>query len=59
VTLVIDGEVRPVLARLKIPVVTPVTGSLNVTVQVTLDALVGLAEPRTIEVTVGAVLSIV
>ena len=50
---------RPPGTRLKALAETPVTDSLKVTVQVTLDALVGLVLPRMIEVTVGAVLSIV
>src|SRR5205814_2176116 len=48
------GVVRPVFARLKSAVLTPVTLSLNVTVHWTLAAFVGLV-PSVIDETVGAV----
>src|SRR5215218_4089527 len=57
VTLVIDGDVRPEFASAKSAASTPVTLSLNVTVQLTLDAFVGLEPARLIETTVGAVAS--
>jgi hypothetical protein len=41
----------------KLPVATPVTGSLNVTVHCTLDALVELEPTRAMDETVGAVVS--
>ena len=53
------GDVRPPLTRVKLALATPVTDSLNVTVQLTVAALVGLEAFATIEVTVGADLSIV
>ncbi len=49
---VIDGAVRPPLTSAKLPFATPVTDSLNVTVQETLVAFVGDAPARVI-VTVG------
>jgi len=56
---VIDGIApTPNRRRLKFPAPTPVTGSLNVTVQETLDAFVGLGSPSVIELTVGAVVSL-
>src|SRR5438132_1627876 len=56
VTPVMLGVVSPLFARPKSPVPTPVTFSLNVTVQLTVVALVGLV-PVTIEETVGGVVS--
>ena len=53
------GVVRPVFTRVKSAILTPVTISLNVTVHETLVAFVGLEVTRTIEDTVGTVLSIV
>jgi len=59
-TLVIEApEMLPVAVRAKSPASTPVTASEKVTVKFTLAALVGLASARKMEVTVGAVLSIV
>ena len=59
VTLVKDAPVMPVGASAKSAVSTPVTLSLKVTVHCTLAALVGVLPTRLIELTVGAVLSIV
>ena len=60
VTPVIAGvPPRPVLTSPKLPTPTPLTFSLNVTVQETVPALVGLGDARTIEDTVGGVRSIV
>src|SRR5437870_10448563 len=56
---VIDAEPAPLPDNEKFDVPTPVTVSLNVTVQLTVAALVGLGSARVIETTVGAVLSIV
>jgi hypothetical protein len=54
-TSVIAGEPpRPEFASAKSPASTPETFSLNLTVQRTLDALVGLASSRLIDWTVGA-----
>ena len=50
---------RPLGTRLKCPRATPVTLSLKVTVHETEELFVGVAEARLIEVTVGAVRSIV
>jgi hypothetical protein len=57
-TDVIVGEpVRPVFASVKFDAVTPLTGSLNVTVHETLEAFVGDEPTRLIDVTVGGVAS--
>jgi hypothetical protein len=45
----------PTLTGTKLPLLTPVTLVLNITVQETLAALVGLAAARLIEVTEGKV----
>ena len=52
-TPAIDAPVRPVTARAKSAVPTPVTGSLKVTWNWTVAALVGFGSRRTIDVTVG------
>ena len=58
-TPVIDGPVRPPFTSTKSVVPTPVTDSLNVTVQaLTLKALVGLEPARSIETTLGAIASL-
>src|SRR4051794_12667226 len=51
--------VTPLAARLKSAVPTPVTPSLNVTVHCALAAFVGETPTRSIDTTVGTVLSIV
>ena len=56
---VIDAVPAPVPESEKFDIATPVTLSSNVTVQLTLVALVGVGSARVIETTVGAVLSIV
>src|SRR5436190_18201336 len=54
----IDAPLTPTeVARENDAAVTPLTGSLNVTVKLTLAAFVGFASARAIEVTVGAVVS--
>ncbi|MBV6465970.1 MAG: hypothetical protein PGMFKBFP_01267 [Anaerolineales bacterium] len=58
-TLAMDAPVTPLVVKSKSPTSTPVTASEKVTVKFTLAALVGLASARKMEVTVGAVLSIV
>ena len=58
VTPVIAGvPPRPLFASAKSLGSTPVTGSLNVTVQLTLEAFVGFASARPIDETVGAPVS--
>src|ERR687887_258002 len=54
-----EGLVSPVLAKAKSLESTPVTDSLNVTVQCTDDAFVGLVSARLMDETVGVVLSTV
>ena len=56
---VIAAPVTPLWSTTKSPVPAPVTDSLNVTVKLTLAAFVGFASARTIDATVGGVLSIV
>src|SRR4051812_33143886 len=56
---VMDAPVTPVGVSAKSPASTPVTASEKVTVQLTELALVGLEPTRTIEETVGAVVSLV
>ncbi len=58
-TVVMDAPVIPVGVRLKSAASTPVTISENVTVKLTLARLVGLGLTRTLETTLGEVLSIV
>ena len=54
-----DAPLTPTeVARKNDAAVTPLTGSLNVTVKFTLAAFVGFASAGAIEVTVGAVVSI-
>ena len=57
--LVIDAPEIPLVVSAKSLASTPVTGSLKLTVNCTLAALVVAAPTRAIDVTVGAVLSIV
>jgi hypothetical protein len=59
VTLEIDAPETPVGASAKFPLATPVTASLNVTVQETDAAFVGEAPARLIAVTDGFSVSIV
>jgi hypothetical protein len=54
-TLLIEAPLTPLVLREKLPVATPETDSLNVTVKVIDAALVGVVV-GTIEVTVGATL---
>ncbi len=58
-TPVTDGVpvMPPPCCSEKLPVATPVTDSLNVTVQETEQAFVGAADTRAIEETVGACVS--
>src|SRR5437867_3733041 len=53
------APLSPVVASAKTAAVTPDTDSLNVTVNETLEAVVGLAPARTIDCTTGGVRSIV
>jgi hypothetical protein len=58
VTDVIDAPVRPPpLTRVKLPFVTPITGSENVTRNETLAAVVGVGSTRSMLVIVGGVFS--
>src|SRR2546423_493481 len=52
------GPLTPVVVSVKSPASTPVTASLKVTSNCTLDALVGLPPWRTMLDTVGTVLSL-
>src|SRR5438132_1007357 len=57
VTELMDGPLRPVLTSEKSVESTPLTLSLNVMVQLRLEALEGDDETRLIDETVGAVVS--
>ena len=59
VTLVIEAPLTPVVVRLKSATVTPVTDSENVTVKNAVVRLLGFEFIRTLETTLGAVLSMV
>ena len=58
VTDVIDAPITPVVARVKLLPLTPVTASENVTVKATLVAFVGVAPTRAMLDAAGGTLSI-
>ena len=59
VMLVMDAPVTPVVVKLKSVISTPVTDSEKVTVKTTLVAPIVLGLARMMEMTVGALVSIV